>query len=177
MVAIARVENGEDCVLPQRVAGPDDMPLAEVHALIRHAKHAPIDEVPTFRKIMRATRLPLPLRRLIWTIGLGFRPSACQLFRQFYGVTWVSAYGGGELHAMSPGPYILSFGVESPTIPSMWCPLGPSDYRRRPDRQGLNRLEQVLNTEIAPELRASRPLAEPKGEHKAEQKVVRAVGS
>src|SRR3954466_13204580 len=61
MVAIARVEDGEDCVLPQRVAGPDSLPLAEVHALIRHAKHAPIDEVPMFRKIMLVTRLPLPL--------------------------------------------------------------------------------------------------------------------
>src|SRR5215212_8664543 len=26
MVAIARVEDGEDCVLPQRVAGPDSLP-------------------------------------------------------------------------------------------------------------------------------------------------------
>src|SRR5205085_9179958 len=61
MVAIARVEDGEDCVLPQRVAGPDSLPLAEVHALIQHAKQAPIDAVPMFRKIMLATRLPWPL--------------------------------------------------------------------------------------------------------------------
>src|ERR1700738_2950719 len=72
MVAIARVEDGEDCVLPQRIAGPDNLPLAEVHALIRHAKQAPIDEVPMFRKIMLATRLPWPLRRLTWMIGLNF---------------------------------------------------------------------------------------------------------
>src|SRR5439155_15058606 len=60
MIAIARVEDGEDCVLPQRVAGPDSLPLAEVHALIRHAKQAPIDEVPMFRQIILATRLPSP---------------------------------------------------------------------------------------------------------------------
>src|SRR3982751_1732068 len=30
MVAIARVEDGEDCVLPQRVAGPDGLSLSEV---------------------------------------------------------------------------------------------------------------------------------------------------
>ena len=64
MVAIARVEDGQDCVLPQKVTAPDEMPLAEVDALIRHAKEAPIDEVPAFRKILRTTRLPLPLRRL-----------------------------------------------------------------------------------------------------------------
>src|ERR1700692_1325157 len=72
MVAIARVEDGEDCVLPQRIAGPDALPLAEGDALIRHAKQAPIDDVPMFRKIMLATRFPLPLRRLVWLIGLNF---------------------------------------------------------------------------------------------------------
>jgi hypothetical protein len=46
MIAIARRENGEDCVLPQKVAGADEMPLSEVDALIRHAKTAPIDQVP-----------------------------------------------------------------------------------------------------------------------------------
>ena len=46
MVVIARVEDGQDCVLPQKVTAPDEMPLAEVDALIRHAKEAPIDEVP-----------------------------------------------------------------------------------------------------------------------------------
>ena len=70
MVAIARVEDGQDCVLPQKVAAPDEMPLAEVDALIRHAKEAPINEVPAFRKILRTTRLPLPLRRLFWAVGL-----------------------------------------------------------------------------------------------------------
>src|SRR5436309_2207744 len=72
MVAIARIEDGQDCVLPQKVAAPDEMPLAEVDALIRHAKAAPIDEVPAFRKILRTTRLPLALRRLFWAIGLNF---------------------------------------------------------------------------------------------------------
>ena len=56
MVAIARVEDGQDCVLPQKVTAPDEMPLAEVDALIRHAKNAPIEQVPAFRKMLRATR-------------------------------------------------------------------------------------------------------------------------
>src|ERR1700730_7065285 len=46
MVAIARVESGQDCVMPQKVTAPDEMALTEVDALIRHAKEAPIDQVP-----------------------------------------------------------------------------------------------------------------------------------
>src|SRR3954464_11601807 len=40
MVAIARKQDGEDCVLPQKVSAADELPLAEVDALIRHAKTA-----------------------------------------------------------------------------------------------------------------------------------------
>src|ERR1700680_3985843 len=66
MVAIARVEDGQNCVLPQKVTTADTLPLTEVDAQIRRARDAPVDEVPAFRKIMRVTRLPLPLRRLMW---------------------------------------------------------------------------------------------------------------
>jgi hypothetical protein len=171
MVAIARVEDGEDCVLPERIAGPDALPLSEVHALIQHAKLAPIDDVPMFRKIMLATRLPLPLRRLIWMIGLNFGRQRGNYFGSFT-VTGVAAFGGGELHALSPGPYVLSFDVVEPDnsihVVIRW------DHRVTDAAliaKALTRLEQVLNTEISAELRGGRPLAEPKGEHKA----VRAV--
>src|SRR3954452_9659923 len=113
MVAIARVEDGQDCVLPQKVTAPDEMPLAEVNSLIRHAKEAPIDEVPPFRKVLRTTRLPLPLRRLFWSIGLNFGRQRANWSGSF-GVTSVAAYGPGELHALSPGPFIVSYGVVGP---------------------------------------------------------------
>ena len=162
MVAIARVEDGQDCVLPQKVTSPDEMPLAEVDAMIRHAKDAPIDEVPAFRKILRTTRLPLPLRRLFWAIGLNFGRQRANYFGSF-GVSSVAAYGAGELHAISPGPFVLSYGVEKPDqtidVVLRW------DHRITDAAliaKVLNRLEQVLNTEIAGELRANRQQTEPK---------------
>ena len=162
MVAIARVEDGQDCVLPQRVTAPDEMPLTHVDSQIRHAKEAPIDEVPTFRKILRTTRLPLPLRRLFWAIGLNFGRQRANYFGSF-GVTSVAAYGAGQLHAMSPGPFVLSYGVVRPDqsidVVLRW------DHRISDAAliaKVLNRLEQVLNTEIAAELRSHRQQAEPK---------------
>src|SRR5947209_11998948 len=110
MVAIARVEDSENCVLPQKVMGGDTLPLSQIDALIRRAKEAPIAEVPTFRRALLATRLPLPLRRLAWSIGLNFGRQRANNFGSF-GVTSVAAYGPGELHALSPGPFILSYGV------------------------------------------------------------------
>jgi len=170
MVAIARIEDGQDCVLPQKVMAPDAMSLAEVDALIRHAKEAPIEEVAAFRKILRATRLPLPLRRLFWAVGLNFGRQRANYFGSF-GVTSVAAYGPGQLHAVSPGPFVLSYGVERPDqtieVVLRW------DHRvtdAAPMAKALNRLEQVLNGEIAAELRANRQQTEPK-------KPVRAVAT
>ena len=161
MVAIARVEDGQDCVLPQKVPAADTVPLIEVDAQIRHAKDAPVSEVPSFRKILRVTRLPLPLRRLIWLVGLNFGRQRANWFGSF-GVTSVAAYGAGELHALSPGPFILSYGVvQDQTIDVVirW------DHRITDAAliaKALNRLEQVLNTEIAAELRGQRQQPEPK---------------
>ena len=162
MVAIARVEDGQDCVLPQKLTAPDAMTLAQVDAMIRHAKEAPIEQVPAFRKILRITRLPLPLRRLFWAIGLNFGRQRANYFGSF-GVTSVAAYGAGELHALSPGPFVLSYGVEKPDqsvdVVLRW------DHRITDAAlmaKALNRLEHVLNSEIARELRANRQQTEPK---------------
>jgi hypothetical protein len=161
MVAIARVEDGQDCVLMQKVPAADLTPLAEIDAGIRFAKQATIDEVPSFRKMLRVTRLPLPLRRLFWWVGLNFGRQRANWFGN-YGVTSVAAYGAGELQALSPGPYILSYGVvENHRIGVVirW------DHRVADAAlvaRALSRLEQVLNTEIAAELRSYRQPAEPK---------------
>lgn len=165
LVAIARVEAGEECVMPQRIAAPEAMTLAAIDAEIRRAKTAPIDDIPMFRKIMRATRLPLPLRRLSWAIGLNFGRQRGNWFGSF-AVSSVAAYGGGELHPVTPGPFIVSYGVVAPDqtihVVIRW------DHRvtdAAPIARVLTRLEQVLNTEIAAELGA------------AGSKPIRAVGT
>lgn len=165
LVAIARVEAGEECMMPQQIAAPEALSLAAIDAEIRRGKTAPIADVPMFRKIMRATRLPLPLRRLSWAIGLNFGRQRGNWFGSF-GVSSVAAYGGGELHPITPGPYIVSYGRVEPDqtihVVIRW------DHRvtdAAPIARVLTRLEQVLNTEIAAELRA------------AGSKPIRAVGT
>jgi len=101
------------------------------------------------------SRLPLPLRRLGWTIGLNVGRMCANNFGSF-GVTSVAAYGDGELWALSPGPFLLSYGVVGPDhkvdIVLRW------DHRVTDAAviaRVLKRLEQVLNTEISAEISAS----------------------
>lgn len=161
-VTIARVEDGEDCVLLQKVNAPDETPLSEVDAVLQQAKDTPIDQVPAFRKMMKATRLPLPIRRLLWALGLNWGRQRANYFGSF-GVTSVAPFGGGELHALGPGPFVLSYGrvTADQTIDVVirW------DHRITDAAliaKALTRLEQVLNTEIAAELRGNWQQNEPK---------------
>jgi len=162
MVTIARVEDGEACVLLQKVNAPDEAPLSEVDAALRQAKDAPASEVPAFRKMLLATRLPLLVRRLLWWIGLNWARQRANYFGSF-GVTSVAAFGPGQLYALGPGPFVLSYGVVNPDqtvdVVLRW------DHRITDAAliaKVLIRLEQVLNGEIAAELRAIRPQTEPK---------------
>jgi hypothetical protein len=162
MVAIARVEDGQDCILPEKVAAPEELALSEIDARIRRAKQASIDEIPTFRRIIQTTRLPLPLRRLAWAIGLNLPRLHANYFGSF-GVTSVAAYGPGELHAISPGPFIVTYGVvnadQTIDVVIRW------DHRITDAAfiSGvLTRLEQVLNREISAELSSQRQPSEPK---------------
>jgi hypothetical protein len=162
MVAIARVEDGEDCVLPERLARADELPLGEIDAQIRRAKDAPIEQIPAFRRILKAMRLPLPLRRFAWLVALNIGRLHVNSFGSFT-VTSVAAYGGGQLHAISPGPFVLSYDRVAPDqtidVVIRW------DHRvcdAALIAKALTRLEQVLNGEIAAELRKLGADAPPK---------------
>src|SRR4051812_35060019 len=162
MVAIARKEDGEDCVLPQKVSPVDELPLAEVDALIRYAKTAPVEEVPAFRKLLRTSRLSLPLRRAVWMAGLNFGRQRANYFGTF-GITSVAAFGPGELHALSPGPFIVSYGAVAANhtidVVIRW------DHRITDAAliaRTLTRLEQALNGPVRAELLSQRQAAEPK---------------
>lgn len=156
MVAVAKVEGGEEFILPEKVPAPEDKSLVEIDAAIRRAKKAPLDDIPAFRKILMACRLPLPLRRFSWWLGLNVGRMAANNFGSF-GVTSVAAYGPGDLLALSPSPFLLSYGRAGEDnridVNIRW------DHRITDGvviARVLNRLEQVLNAEISAEIRAER---------------------
>ncbi|MDB5621109.1 acyltransferase [Tardiphaga sp.] len=158
MVAISRNEGGEQCVLPQRVCNAEAMSLAAVDAEIRYAMTAPVEKVPMFRKLLRVSRLPMPLRRLLWATCMAWGRQRANFCGNF-GITSVAAFGPGNLDALSPGPFLLSYGAldadNGMDVVIRW------DHRVTDAAliaRTLSRLEQVLNGELAAEMRASHPV-------------------
>ena len=143
-----------DGVLLFPVKAPDRTYLAEAHGWIQNAKTQPIEATPFFRKTMMVTRLPQPLRWLAWSIGLNFGRQRGNYLGTLL-VTSVAAFGGGEVEALGPQPFIFSYDRMSDD--------GTIDVMIRWDHRitdaafigaELSRLEQILNHQIADEILA-----------------------
>jgi hypothetical protein len=143
-----------DGVLLYPVKAPDLVTLAEADDRIRNAKSQPIETTPFFRKTMLVTRLPNPLRRLAWAIGVNFGRQRGNYLGTLL-VTSVAAFGGGEVEARGPQPFILSY--------DKLASDGTIDVMIRWDHRitdaavigvELSRLEQILNHQIADEMLA-----------------------
>ena len=161
MIVIAP-DAAPDGVLLFPVKAPDLISLEDTDQAVRQAKSQPIEATPFFRKTMTVTRLPNPIRWLAWWIGLNFGRQRGNYFGNLL-VTSVAAFGGGEVEALGPQSFILSYDKVRDD--------GSIDVMIRWDHRiadaafidlELSRLEQILNRQIADEM--LEPAAMPRGE-------------
>lgn len=158
IIAIAREDAAQPYVMFEKINHAGAFDLALIDGRIRAAKTARDEDVPHFARLLRVSRLPLPLRRLIWGFALNVGRIRSNQGGTF-GITAVSGIGPNELHALSPGPYILSYGRADAD--------GGMDVVIRWDHRVadgaliarvLERLETVLNGLIAAEIAGLRSI-------------------
>jgi hypothetical protein len=113
-VAIERRLGGEDAVLFTHLRGPETQTLLAIESHLRRAKEEPIDRLPLFRRALKTSRWPLPVRRLLWWFGLNFSGyrRACHLGT--FGISVVSALGASGLSLLTPVSTGINYGVLNP---------------------------------------------------------------
>lgn len=121
--------------------------------MVRWYKSAPVETVASFCFVIWISRLPRPLRRLCWMVGLFWDGAwRADLFGTF-GVSVVGALGAAGLHILSPLTTTLNYGT--------FAADGSLDVRvtydhrvldGAPVARALAELEEVLHTEIYREL-------------------------
>ena len=81
---------------------------------LAHYKRQPLADVGYFRQAMRFSRVPRPLRRLMWWLTLNV--SGFKRAKRFgtFGVTSYGALGSESLHPISPLTCTLTFGPIDP---------------------------------------------------------------
>jgi hypothetical protein len=110
-VNIERKWKDENVVFHAQIRRPEKRTLGEIDTLIRYLKNEDVEKVAHFRRIMRMTRVPWPLRRLVWW-------SAMNLFSRLrvhnfgtFGITTTGAQGAGILKLVPMLTATLHYGM------------------------------------------------------------------
>jgi hypothetical protein len=153
-VAIAREYQGEPAVLFGHFRSPERQSLAELETHLRHFKNAPVWSIGLYRQALRVSRLPRPLRRLLWWVGLNSSGPKRAKRMGTMGLSTYSGLGAESLHPMSPLTTTLNYGVIGAD--------GDVDVRLIYDHRVLDgstvatalaELDKVLSGEVLAELR------------------------
>jgi hypothetical protein len=152
-VAIERLYRDERAVFFAHLLGPDTQPLLALDAHLRRFKEEPVEKFGLFRRALLVARLPRPLRRLLWWVGLN--SSGYKRARRMgtFGVSVYSGLGADSFNHLTPLTTTLNYGV----IGGDGRVAVRLIYDHRVMDGGtvaraLEKLERVLNREMVEEL-------------------------
>jgi hypothetical protein len=153
-VAVERRLGDEDAVFFVHLREPHQLSLPEIDLRLRQAKEQPLESFGSFRRMLLISRLPRPVRRLVWWIGLNVSGRKRAHFMGTSGVTVYSGLGASSLHPLTLLTSTLNYGVIEPD--------GSVDVRLIYDHRVLDGttvaraladIERAMNQEILAELR------------------------
>jgi hypothetical protein len=107
--AIERDYRGEPSLFFARVTRPERMPLDKLDALVRGHKTAPIESIASFRHALALARLPRPLRRLVWRLGLDVDGMLRSCLFGTLSISAAASRGAAGLHILSPLTTTLNY--------------------------------------------------------------------
>lgn len=151
---IEREWRGSNGVFFDHLVGPDRQPLASIDAAIRGLMSWQVEAVGGYRRLIRITRLPLFIRRLIWRFVLYFSGRVRSRYIGTASVNSLPVRGATVLQSTTPLTLSIFF---SPLKPNGEMEIQTFFDHRVIDGMDVNRLlkdlEATLNGEIADELR------------------------
>jgi hypothetical protein len=152
-INIERKWHEENVVFHAQIRRPETRTIVELDRIIRHLKDEDVEKIPHFRRIMRLTQVPWPLRRFVWWCALNlFSRRRIHNFGTF-GISTTAARGAGILHLLPMLTATLHYG--------MFDDNDNLDMRLSFDHrvcdgataaEALVTMENVLNREILDEL-------------------------
>jgi hypothetical protein len=158
-IAVERIWQEDRAVFFARLLQPGKQPLIRIQRYLDHFKQAPVEEIDSFRRLIRLSRYPRPVRRLLWWLTLHAGGSIRARRTGTFGVSVTAGLGASALALVSPLTTTLHYG-----------PLddqGSLDVRVTFDHRvldggavarALSDLEEVLNTDMVSELQRERQI-------------------
>jgi hypothetical protein len=153
-VAIEREYQGENVVFWNHLRAPETQTLAALQGHLSRFKTEPIETFGNFRRALAMGRLPRPLRRCMWWLGLNSSGVKRAQRMGTFGVSVYSGLGAESLHPLSPLTTTMNYGVVQPD--GQVAVRIVYDHRVMDGAtvaRALAYMEQVLSGEILAELR------------------------
>jgi hypothetical protein len=149
MVAVERQWQGQAGVFFGEIPEPENLALVEIEAALRHLKTSPIESIRHYRRLLRVSRLPRPLRRAAWWFAHEVDgPTRVKYFGTF-GISVTAGEGATALSLISPATTTLHYGVmESNGDIEVRLTFDHRVLDGAPIARGLSELEMTLNGEI-----------------------------
>jgi len=108
-VMVERQHRNEPSLTLARFVQPHAMTLTELAAILHQAKTAPPESSKSFHRMLRFSRLPWPLRRLMLRVGLTFAAPLARYAGSF-AISSVGAQGAQILDSVSILPVLITYG-------------------------------------------------------------------
>jgi len=153
--SLERTYRGENSVFFARIPRPELISLEVLDRIVRSHKAADVEAVDSYRHALQLSRLPRPIRRFIWWLGLETDGRYKARFFGTFGISVVASFGPAGSHIVSPLTTTLNYGT--------FAPDGGIDVRMTYDHRvidgataarALVAVEDVLHNQIRDELLA-----------------------
>ena len=157
-VAVAREFAGEPAVFFGLLNAPERQTLAELATHLHDFKTKPVGDIRPFARLIRYTRYPKPIRRIIWWVGMNLTGRHRAKTIGTFGMTTLSPRDTGLIAVPSPCATTLTYGpiAADGGVEVRLC----ADHRVLDGltaAQALDALESHMRGSIASELRAMAP--------------------
>jgi len=154
-IALEREYKGEPAVFFGHMRCPENLPLWQMHRYLNRWINHPLENIRTFQRLIRYTKLPRPIRRMTWWYAASISKKWRMRIFGTFGVSVTAADGAAALNLISPLTTSVNYGVFNAdhTLPVRVH----FDHRvldGAPVARALVDLEETMNNEIVAELNA-----------------------
>jgi hypothetical protein len=108
-LSVAREFDGEPAVFFGQIDAPDRQPITQLAEHIRDWKTKPVEEIRPFARLIRYTRYPLPVRRLMWWLGMNMSGKARAKTVGTFGLSVLGGAGAGLVNLVAPTATALTY--------------------------------------------------------------------
>jgi hypothetical protein len=154
-LVVERQWNGVPAVFLDTIKHPETLPITEIEHIFLGLRENPVERVGAYRFLIRISKLPLLLRRCLWSIGFYWSGRLRTKYMGSFAVNFIRAPRFSVAQTMTPISFSLWFSLVDPngdmTAHLLW------DHRLL-DAMAADRLvhdlEAIMNKVVAAELSA-----------------------